>query len=108
MGVAVNGRNHARIAWPIPLNTNEGLDGGLRDDFVVILAHPGLFARNVRALEHAFQKSGVVCTCGWNKGFLYGRSPFGFKFELRDAFVKEFDRKVGDRRFVVPDVEHAR
>ena len=107
MRVAVNGCDDTGIAWPVPFYTNEGFDGCLSDDFVVVLPNPGLFACDVWPLQHRLEKGGVVDILRRYEWRQFRWSPFGFQLKLRHAVVKEFNGQVGHGRLVVTHVEHA-
>ena len=104
----MDGCNHTGIAGPVAFNTNEGFDGRLSDDFVVVLTHPRLLAGDVGALEHRFQQGRMIGRTWRNERCELWRAPLGFKFQLRHTVVKEFNGQVRNGRFVVAYVEHAR
>ena len=107
MGVAVYGGDNACITGSISLNANKGFDCRLRYDFVVVLANPGFFARDVWTLKHPLEEFRMVCLKGRDKGWQFRRAPLGFQLQLRDAFVKELDGEIRHGGISIANMEHA-
>ena len=72
----MNWSNQTSVTWSIAFHTDEWLDRGLGDDFVVVLANPCFLACNVWSGEHVQQEVGMIGFGWWNEWFHDWCCPF--------------------------------
>ena len=56
----MNGSDDPGVARAVSLNADEGFDGGLGDDLVIVLPHPRFLAGDVRSLQHRGEQRPVI------------------------------------------------